>query len=122
MKKCVTQVRYIGGSDPWETADLFNNTMLELAELNPTYERVGDAYWVFYKVTTDMSERLHENTSERTAQCVDCPYSVRDLNRHGNIDARRKWGTCAKTGERIHIESAACEIYENLAGRRRYRR
>jgi hypothetical protein len=46
---------------------------------------------------------------------------MRDLNRFGNIDARKKWATCGKTGERTNIESRACEIYHGLPTQERRR-
>lgn len=118
MKRYVPQTRFIKGNDSWETAELFNETMVELAELNATYERDGDAYWVYYKIEVSAEERFEEAPTTN-AHCEDCPYSMRELNRYGNIDARKKWGTCGKTGERIHIESKACEIYETLTERRK---
>lgn len=119
MKRYVPQTMFIKGNDSWETARLFNEAMVELAELNPTYEREGDSYWVFYKteICREAEEPFVAPTSD--AHCEDCPYSMRDLNRYGNIDARKKWATCGKTGERIHVESRACEIYEMLAERRK---
>ena len=119
MRRGVPQVRFIQGRDPHETAQMFNETMTELAELNPTYEREGDSFWVYYKVDMYSDEEIFERVTTTSAHCEDCPYIMRDLNRFGNIDARKKWATCGKTGERVHMESKACDIYDSLSERRK---
>lgn len=120
--KTIFQTRAIVGNSPEETASLFNDAMVELSELNPKFERDGNMFWIYYTVTQYEPETLadkHELEGE-DAHCIDCPYLLRDLNRYGNIDARKKWGTCGKTGDRTHVDSKACEIYHSLAERRRF--
>lgn len=121
--KSIPQMRAIQGSTPTETAMLFNEAMMELAELNPTYERDGQTIWIYYSITQSEPETLaeyHEEQGER-AQCIDCMYCMRDLNRFGSIDGRKKWATCGKTGERTNIHSAACDTYYTLSQRERRR-
>lgn len=123
--KKVIQSRFIDGSNGGhEAAAEFNEAMMELAEMNPKFERVeGNSFWIFYSVEMTEPENIieeHESAGEK-AHCIDCPYMMRDLNRFGNIDARKKWGTCGKTGERTNIESRACEVYHNLADKERRR-
>ena len=117
------QSRFIDGSDGHEVSAEFNQAMMELAELNPKWERDGNSFWIFYSVEKVEAENIveeHEMAGE-SAHCIDCPYLLRDTNRFGNIDGRKKWATCGKTGERTNIESRACEIYHNLADKERRR-
>lgn len=119
--KKVVQARFIDGlHGGHEACEEFNRTMLELAEFRPTYERNGDSFWIFFTVETEESETLAEECELKgeKAQCNDCPYIMRDLNRFGNIDVRKKWATCGKNGQRVSIERAACEEYYTAAGRR----
>ena len=116
----VAQTKYICGQDAWETAEQFNEAMRELACLNPTYEREGNAFWIFYKVELVEEEEIgaEPKCNDNHAKCIDCPYLMRDLNRFGNVDARKKWGTCGRTGERTHIEAQCCDILTDLMERR----
>ncbi len=119
----VIQSRFIDGTDGHDACAEFNQAMMELAELNPKFERNGNSFWIFYSVEMTEPENIieeHEAAGEN-AHCLDCPYMMRDLNRFGNIDARKKWGTCGKTGERTNIDSRACEIYHNLSDKERRR-
>ena len=119
----IHQTRFIDGENGHESAAEFNQVMMDLAELNPTYEREGKSFWIFYTVEKSEYENIieeHEAAGEN-AHCIDCPHLTRDLNRFGNIDGRKKWGTCAKTGERTCVDSRACEIYHNLPKQERRR-
>ena len=115
-RKSITQVKAISGNSPEETAMLFNETMNELAMLNPKYERDGNVFWVYYTVETREAETLadvYEMKGEGRL-CGECPFCMRDTNRHGNVDARKKWATCTRTGEKVFIESGACDEYYRL--------
>ena len=121
--KKVIQSRFIDGTDGHDACAEFNQVMMELAELNPKFERNGNSFWIFYSVEMTEPENIveeHEMAGEN-AHCLDCPYMMRELNRFGNIDARKKWGTCGKTGERTNIDSRACEIYHSLSDKERRR-
>lgn len=123
ITKTIPQMRAITGSTPQETAALFNQAMVELADLNPTYERDGGVFWVYYTVITKEPETTveeHEMNGEHVC-CVDCPYLMRDLNRFGGVDGRKKWATCGKTGERTNIDSTVCEEYYKFDSKRRRR-
>lgn len=118
----MVQSRFIDGADGHDTSAEFNQTMEELAGLNPKFERDGKSFWIFFTVEKVEPENVveeHELAGE-SATCLDCPYLMRDLNRFGNIDTRKRWATCGKTGERTHIGSRACEIYHKLKERRRF--
>lgn len=121
--KSIPQTRVISGNTPQETAMLFNEAMTELADLNPKYERDGNVFWIYYTVIKSEAETIveqHELMGER-AHCIDCPYLMRDLNRFGSIDGRKKWATCGKSGERTHVDSTVCEDYYNINSRERRR-
>lgn len=109
----IVQSRFIDGSDGHEVSAEFNQAMMELADLNPKWEREGNSFWIFYSVEKTEAETIveeHELAGE-DAYCIGCPYCIRDLNRFGNTDARKKWATCGKTGERVRIDKSVCEIY-----------
>ena len=119
-RQSVPQIRAICGNTPKETALLFNEAMQELAPFNPRYERDGGVFWITYTVITDEAETLaekYELAGDRS-KCVDCPKCTRDLNRFGEVDARKKWATCGSTGERIRIDEAACDTYYEMKERR----
>lgn len=123
ITKSIPQMRAVSGSTPQETAMLFNQAMAELADLNPTYERDGGVFWIYYTVVKSEPETIveeYELKGER-AHCIDCPYLMRDLNRFGSIDGRKKWATCGKSGERTNIDSTACEEYYRLNSKERRR-
>ena len=87
--------------------------------MNPKYTREGDTYYITYTVEYREPENICEEYEIKGegAKCVDCPYCVRDLNRFGDIDERKKHATCVKrSGERIRIDSSACETYYKERG------
>ena len=116
----VPQIKPISGSDPIEAALLFNEAIMQLAPMNPTYKQSEDGcmYWIFYKVEYTEAETLaeeHELKGEHH-KCHECPHCVRDLNRFGDIDARKVWATCAKTGKRTRINLEVCDEYYKERG------
>lgn len=58
--KSIPQTRVIAGNTPQETAMLFNQAMTELADLNPTYERDGGMFWIYYTVVAHEPETVVE--------------------------------------------------------------
>ena len=115
----VTQIRAISGSTPAETALLFNETMTELAQLDPTFERDGNTFWIYFKVEKLEAENIADENEllGKGIKCEECPLCIRDVNRFGDIDVRKKWATCGKTGNRCRIDLSACEIcYRELKG------
>lgn len=117
----IFQSRYIDGSDGHDAAAEFNEAMIELADMNPKFERDGRSFWIFYQVEKALPENIveeHELAGD-TAYCGRCPYIVRDLNRFGRVDERKMWASCSKTCERTRIDSRACEIYYREIERRR---
>ena len=119
----IVQTRFINGSDGHDTAAEFNEAMMELANLNPRFEREGNSFWIFYSVIQEEPETIaekHEMEGEK-AHCGDCPFFMRPMNRLGLIDGRAKHGTCGKEGTREHIDSCACDYYYTLATAERRR-
>lgn len=105
----IPQIEYISGSTPAESAVLFNEAMMKLAQYNPTFERTGADFYIYYQVVKEEVEE--EKKPTKKACCLDCIYLSRDLNRFGEVDKRKKWAVCKYTGIRTNIESRACEIY-----------
>ena len=114
--KSVMQVRVISGSTPEETAMLFNESMQELSALNPKYERDGGVFWIYYTVEQREAETLAEafEINGEGKCCGDCPFCIRDLNRFGAEDKRKKKATCSQTGEQVYVWSSACDTYYAL--------
>lgn len=114
--KSVMQVRAISGNTPEETAMLFNDAMNELAALNPRYERDGGLFWIYYTVESREPETLSEvyEMKGESKTCGDCPFCLRDLNRFGTEDKRKRWATCERTGEKVFINGSACDAYYGL--------
>lgn len=115
----VTQMRVVEGATASETALLFNEAMSELARLDPTFEREGNTVWIYYRVEHMEAETLAEKASlaGESGKCDDCPFCIKDRNRFGDIDVRKKWATCDRTGERCRIDATACEIYYKMKER-----
>ena len=116
VRKSVMQVRVISGNTPEETALMFNTAMQELAALNPKYERDGGMFWIYYAVEQREAETLAEvyEMKGEGKTCGDCPFCMRDLNRFGTTDTRKKWATCSQSGEKVHVCSSACDRYYEL--------
>lgn len=114
MKRIVIpQVRAISGSTPQEAALLFNEAIMELAPLHPTFTREADTYYIQYSVEIAEPETVtdeHELRGEHHT-CKECKSCIRDRNRFGDIDARKVYGTCAMTGERVRLRKPVCDIY-----------
>lgn len=118
--KSVMQVKAISGNTPEETAMLFNDAMNELANLNPRYERDGGIFWIYYTVETAEPETLadaYELKGEGMC-CGQCPFCMRDTNRFGNADMRKKWATCSQNGAKVRLDMSACDICYKLIERR----
>ena len=109
----IPQVRAVSGSTPQESAHLFNEAMKELAHLHPTFEKEGNTFWIFYSMQINEAETLADayDLKGMKTNCKACPHCIRDRNRFGDIDARKVYGTCAMTGERVRLREAACDIY-----------
>lgn len=116
VNRSVMQVRVISGNTPEETALMFNTTMQELAALNPKHERDGGIFWIYYTVETREAETLAEayELKGEGKTCADCPFCMRDLNRFGAEDRRKKKATCSKTGTQVCVWSSACDEYYKL--------
>lgn len=114
----IPQIRAITGNTPQEAALLFNEAMMELAPLHPTFTREGDTYYIQYSVEIKEAETITEEHGLKGEhhKCEECHHCIRDLNRFGDIDARKVWATCSMTGERIRIRSEVCDTYYKERG------
>ena len=114
----IPQVRAISGNTPQEAALLFNEAMMELAPLHPSFQREGDTYYIEYTVQIAEAETLADEHALKgdKATCKDCSRCIRDRNRFGDIDARKVYGTCAESGERVRLREKACDIYYKERG------
>ena len=114
ITKSIPQTRAVSGNTPQETELLFNQTMTELADLNPTYERDGNVFWVYYTIVKNEPETVveeHEMKGEYR-YCEDCPYCDRVVDIYGNIDPRVKWGKCMKYGmTSVNLNKRVCAAY-----------
>lgn len=114
----IPQIRAISGNTPQEAAHLFNETMMELAHLHPTFQREGDTYYIQYSVIIDEAETVadeHKLKGEHHT-CGECHRCIRDINRFGDIDARKVWATCELKGERVRIRADVCDEYYKERG------
>lgn len=111
-----TAMRHI--TIPQEAALLFNETMMELAPMRPTFVREGNTYYIQYSIEYNEAETVteeHELKGEYH-NCAECPFCVRDLNRFGDIDLRKKWATCSASGERVRTDGTVCDTYYTERG------
>ena len=114
----IPQIRAISGNTPQEAALLFNEAMMELAPLHPTFQREGDTYYIQYSIELREAETAadeHELKGEHHT-CEECEHCIRDRNRFGDIDARKVYGTCALTGERVRLRKSVCDTYYEERG------
>lgn len=114
----IPQMRAITGSTPQEAALLFNETMMELAPMRPTFVREGNTYYIQYSIEYNEAETVteeHELNGEYH-NCAECPFCVRDVNRFGDSDMRKKWATCSRTGERVRTDGTVCDTYYTERG------
>jgi hypothetical protein len=114
----IPQMRPITGSTPEEAAHKFNEAIIELAPLHPTFTREGDVYYIQYTIEIKEAETTadeHELKGEHHT-CKECPHCIRDRNRFGDIDARKVYGTCAINGERVRLRADVCDTFYEERG------
>lgn len=122
-EKKYTQCILCEGATFQESVDKFNRVMRENSAFFPTYERVGESFLVFIKVTEHVPETVVEAKWLEGCRhyCSECEHCHRDLNRFGEIDKRKKTGTCHANGviKKIRIDSIVCDtFYEEGQGQR----
>lgn len=119
MKRTIVpQMRAITGSTPEEAALSFNEAIMELAPLHPTFEREGNTYYIQYSIEIVEAESIKDERELKGEHhtCKECPHCIRDRNRFGDIDARKVYGTCAITGERVRLREEVCDTYYEERG------
>ena len=110
----IPQVECVEGRTRQEATLKFNKRMIELACVNPTWEREGDVFWITYNKLVEEPEDIveeHELKGEYR-HCEDCPFCDRVVDIYGNIDARGKWGKCMKYGMvSVNLNKRVCAAY-----------
>lgn len=110
----IPQVECIEGKTRQEAVLKFNKRMVELAYVNPKWEREGDVFWITYNKLAEEPENVveeHEMKGE-SLHCIDCPYCDRVTDIYGNKDARVKWGKCMKYGMvSVNLNKKVCRAY-----------
>lgn len=96
-----------------ESVSIFNAEMHKLRAFKPTFERCGDSFLIYYT----MEERVPETVVDAKElqglfhRCEHCANCIRDRDRFGGIDKRKKHATCGKDGERVRLDSAVCDDF-----------
>ena len=110
----IPQVECVEGRTRQEAVLKFNKRMIELACVNPTWEREGDVFWITYNKLIEEHELKGEYR-----YCEDCPYCDRVVDIYGNIDARVKWGKCTRYGMvSVNLNKRVCAAYWESEERR----
>lgn len=114
--RSIKQVEAVTGSTPQELANNFNEAMRRLQGCSPKDEWHGDVVYIYYYANERVAECLAEEhqLAGDEHSCDECPFCTRALNASGQVDARRKWAVCGKTGEPVRISNAACDEYYSL--------
>lgn len=116
QRHSIKQVEAVTGSTPQELANNYNEAMRRLQGCHPTDEWHGDVVYIYYFCDETITECLtdeHDLLGDRH-KCGECPFCTKELNRHGEVDARFKWAVCGKTGEPTRVDSPACDIYYSM--------
>lgn len=105
-----------------ESVEIFNKEMKRLANFNPTYERHGDNFLIYYTCIEKEPESLAEEMELKGCdhRCIECNYCERPTNRSGEYDGRIKKVMCKKKGHKVFIDSRVCDTFykENQHGRK----
>lgn len=103
------------GTTLQESVQIFNTEMKRLAGMTTSYERVGDSFLIYVKLTELAPETLVEAKQMQGCDhvCKDCHYCERDRNRFGEVDARKKYGYCIQgtTRRKIRIDQTVCDTF-----------
>lgn len=96
-----------------DAVDKFNREMARLAPFNPTFTEKGEAFLIYYKVTEFMPENIVEAKQLAGCRhhCEDCEHCVRDLNRSGEVDKRKKKAYCEYHRRRTFTDMIVCDTF-----------
>lgn len=109
-----TQCVLCEGNTFQEAVEKFNFEMKRHAPFRPTFERAGETFLIYYTVVDLAPETLVEAKclDGFTNYCEECTECVREKNRSGNIDARKKYGYCSRNGmQKIRIDQIVCDEF-----------
>ena len=103
------------GVDLADSVRLFNEAMLRYGKQNPTFERYGDNFLIYFKRYEYIPESISE-TKELQGEdhrCVECEHCTRKTNRFGVPDKRTKRAYCEHKKQTTWITSKVCDEYYN---------
>lgn len=109
-----TQCILCEGNTFQDAVNKFNTEMKRHAHLRPTFERAGETFLIYVTVVELAPETLVEakHLDGCRHYCEDCASCVREKNRHGVIDARKKYGFCAEQDmKKIRIDQIVCDEF-----------
>lgn len=93
--------------------DKFNEVMRIHAAFNPTFERAGEKFLVYFKVTERTPETIVEAKQLEgcSHHCEDCSHCIRDLNRFGEVDKRKKKAWCELKNNKTMTSMEVCDTF-----------
>lgn len=96
-----------------ESVEIFNKEMKRLANFNPTYERYGDNFIIYYTCIEREPESLAEEMELKGCdhRCIECNHCERPKNRSGEFDGRAKKAMCLKKGCKVFIDGRVCDEF-----------
>lgn len=117
MNKSIEKFAIVRETAAARFEEMLNAKLFELNESSPIVE--------FDSVGSDMVARIRYRERIEVVEpeiseigikfkCADCPHFVRETNKDGSVDARKKWGDCPFAFmERTTLDSDACDILYN---------
>lgn len=98
-----------------EAVDKFNEVMYENRMFRPTFERAGERFLVYISLTHFAPETIVEAKEMEGCRhtCKDCEHCVRDMNRFGVADKRKKVANCVlgNVVKRIRLDDTVCDTF-----------
>ena len=103
------------GVDLADSVRLFNEAMLKYGKQNPTFERYGDNFLIYFKRYEYIPESISEakELQGEDHRCVECEHCTRKMNRFGVPDKRTKKAYCEFKKQTTWITSRVCDEYYN---------
>ena len=96
----------------------FNIEMQRLSDYNPTYERAGKSFLIYYTIRKSVPEDIVEMKMLQGCRdkCEECAHCIRQKTDSGKVDKRTKRSFCELHNTITWIDSTVCEEFymENL--------
>lgn len=112
-----TQCILCEGETFQEAVDKFNSEMQRYSSFNPTFERAGEAFLIYVKLTALAPETVVEakHLEGCAHSCEDCKFCERIRNRNGETDRRKKFAYCMRDGEqfkrKVRVDQIVCDEF-----------